>query len=178
MIVVRLDQILRRNFDPEVHHRIAVIRQNNLDQIFADVVDVALHRRENDLAARRRIGLLHELLQVAYGRLHRFGGLQHLRHDQLIVVEQPADLVHPRHQRAVDHIEWRRALGELAVEIGDEAILAALDDVVREAFVERNVGGVLLFLFHRVTKMRGDRGDVELIDRDLLVARLFAPVFR
>ena len=70
------------------------------------------------------------------GGLHRLGALQHFGDDQLVGVEQPADLVHAGHQRAVDDVERRRFLA-LEVEVGDEAVLRALDDVVGEALVER-----------------------------------------
>ena len=124
--LVGLDQLLRRHLDAEVDHLVAVVAEDDLDQVLADVVDVALHRGEDDLAARGGVGLLHELLEVADGGLHRLGRLQHLGDDQLVVVEQPADLGHARHQRAVDDVERRGAFRALAVEIGDQAVLACL----------------------------------------------------
>ena len=42
---------------------VAVVAQDDLDQVLADIVHVALHGGEHDLAARRRVGLLHELLR-------------------------------------------------------------------------------------------------------------------
>ena len=83
--------------------------------------------------------LLHEPLQMADGRLHGFRRLQHLRHNQLVVVEEPAHLGHPGHQRAVDDGQRRRALGELAIEVRDQAVPGPLDDVVGQALVERQV---------------------------------------
>ena len=80
-------------------------------------MDIALDGGEHDLAARGGVGLLHELLEVGDGGLHGLGRLQHLGHDQLVVVEQPADLRHAGHQRAVDDVERRRALLALAVQI-------------------------------------------------------------
>ena len=118
--------------------------EDDLDQVLADVVDVALHRGEDDLAARRGVGLLHELLEVVDRGLHRFGRLQHFGDDQLVVVEQPADLGHARHQRPVDDVERRGAFGALAVEVGDQAVLGAFDDVVRQPLVERQILGALL----------------------------------
>ena len=50
----------------------------------------------------------------------------------------------PGHQRAVDDVERRRAFGALAVEVGDQAVLGAFDDVVRQALIERQIRRVLL----------------------------------
>ena len=38
------------------------------------------------------------------------------------------------------------AFGALALEIGDQAVLAAFDDVVGEALIERQIGGLLFAL--------------------------------
>ncbi len=83
-----------------------------------------------------RLALLHERRQVVDRRLHRLGRLQHLRHDQLVGVEEPPDLVHAGHQRAVDDVE-RPGLLQLQVEVGHEPVARPLDDVAREALVER-----------------------------------------
>ena len=63
-------------------------------------------------------------------------------------------------------------------EIGDQAVLRALDDVVCEALVERQIGGFLLLPARCAAKMLGDGGDVKLIDGDLLVTRLQPPILR
>ena len=96
------------------------------------------------LAARGRVGLLHELLEVVHRGLHRLGRLQHFGDDQLVVVEQPADFGHARHQRTVDDVERRGAFGALAVQIGDQAVLGAFDDVVGQPLIERQILGALL----------------------------------
>ena len=40
MLLIGLDQVFRRHLDAEVHHIVAVIFENNLDEVFANVVDV------------------------------------------------------------------------------------------------------------------------------------------
>ncbi len=114
-----LNQRVRRNLDTQIDDVVAVVRKNDLHQILADVMHVALDRGQHDLAARRRVGLLHELLQVPDSRLHGFGRLQHLRHDQLVVVEQPPDFAHAGHQRAVDNVEGVHAFFEFPVQVGN-----------------------------------------------------------
>ena len=41
------------------------------------------------------LGLLHERFEIGDRGLHRLGALQHLGDDELVVVEEPADFVHP-----------------------------------------------------------------------------------
>ena len=83
--------------------------------------------------------LLHELLEMVHAGLHRFGRLQHFRDDQLVVVEEPPDFGHAGHQRAIDDVERRGAFRALAIQIGNQAVLGALNDVVGQPFVERQV---------------------------------------
>ena len=66
----------------------------------------------------------------------------------------------------------------LQVEIGDEAVLGAFDDVVGEALDRAGDRRLLFFcLAGRAAEMLGDGGDVKLVDGDLLFARLLAPIF-
>ena len=51
----RFDQHFRRHLDPQVHDLIAVVREDDVDQVLADVVDIALHRRQQDAPARRAV---------------------------------------------------------------------------------------------------------------------------
>ena len=91
--------------------------------------------------------------EIADRGLHGFGRLQHFGHNQLVVVEQPPDFRHAGHQRTVDDVERPGAFGALQVEIGDEAVLGAFDDVVGEALVERQIGGLGL---HRLPATCGN----------------------
>ena len=93
-----------------------------------------------------------------------------------MLLNRRPDLRHARHQRAVDDVERRGAFGQLAVEIIDQAVLRAFDDVVGQPFIERKIVGLLLLPSRRAAKMLRNRGDVELIDRGLLLARLLPPV--
>ncbi len=126
---------------PRLTTGIAVVGEDDLDQVFADVVDVALDGGQEHLAAGGGVGLLHELLEMVDGGLHGLGRLQHFGDDQLVVVEEAADLGHAGHQRAVDDVERGGAFGAFQVEIGNEAVLGAFDDVVGEALIEREIFG-------------------------------------
>ena len=141
VLAVSLDELLGRNFDPQIDDAITVVTENDLDQILADIVHVALHGGQNDLAARGAFGLLHECFEVTDRGFHGFGRLQHFRDNQLVVVEQAADFSHALHERAIDDVEWRGAFGALAVQICDQALFRAFDNVAGQALVERQISG-------------------------------------
>ena len=115
VFAVRANQFFGRNFDAQIDHIVAVVLENDLDQILADIVHVAFDRGEHHFGALFGVGLLHELFEVANRRFHRFGGLQDLRDNQLIVVEKPAHFAHPRHQRPVDDVKRRNVFGEFGI---------------------------------------------------------------
>ena len=97
---------------------------------------VTLDRGQDDRALVHPVHLLHERLQVLDRGLHGLGALQHLGHDEFVVVEQPADLVHAGHERAVDDVQCG-PLGQRRVQVGGQAVLGALDDEAGQAFVQR-----------------------------------------
>jgi len=87
VFLISLNQDLRRNLDSKIDYPIAVVAEDDLHQVLPNIMHIALHRRQNDLAARSALGLLHELLEMAHARLHRFRRLQNFGNDQLVVVE-------------------------------------------------------------------------------------------
>ncbi len=64
------------HLDAEVDDAVAVVAEDDFDQVFADVVDVAFDGGEDDFAAGGGVGLLHELFEMGDGGLHGFGRLQ------------------------------------------------------------------------------------------------------
>ena len=175
MLAPGLDQVVRRHLDAEIDHLITVVGEDNFDQIFADVVNVALDGGEHDSSARGRIGLLHELLQMIDGGLHRFSRLQHFGDDQFVVIEQAAHFGHAGHERPIDDVQRRRAFQPLQVQVGNQAVLGAFDDVAAQARIDVKLFRGLAF-FLPAAKVLGNRSDVILVDADFLFARLLAPV--
>ena len=53
MLAEALNQFVRSNFDAEVDDRIAVIAENDLDEVLADIVDIAFDSGEHNFAAGR-----------------------------------------------------------------------------------------------------------------------------
>src|SRR2546422_341 len=85
---------VRRLLDPEVHHTKTIVRQNDVDQILADVVDVAFHSRQNDGRFLRSCFLLHLRFEISDRLLHHTGCVEHRRQLHLSRAEQVADGLH------------------------------------------------------------------------------------
>ena len=58
---------------------------------------------------------------------------------------------------------------QFAVEIGDQAVLGAFDDVVGQALIQRQILGVLLHRASCLAEMLRDGGDVPLVQGGLLL---------
>eukprot|EP00754_Rhynchopus_humris_P019685 Rhum_TRINITY_DN14653_c10_g1::Rhum_TRINITY_DN14653_c10_g1_i1::g.106929::m.106929 len=123
--------------DSEVDDLVVVAAQHNTDDVLADVVHVALHRRQHDLALRRcvvaasRLLRLHERNQMRHSLLHDTGALDHLRQEHLSGSEQVAHDAHARHEGTFDDVQRLRVT--LLVEA---AFLRVLHDVRHNALHE------------------------------------------
>ena len=68
-----LDDRVDRHLLAQVVHGVAVVAEDRVDQVLADVVHVAIHRRQHDLALGRAIQLVEVALQVRDRPLHHLG---------------------------------------------------------------------------------------------------------
>ncbi len=114
-------------------NRVAVVGQNRVDEILADVVDVAIHRREHDGSFGRSFQSLQIVLKLVDGFLHRLGRLQHEGQNQFARAELVADLFHRRQQHIVQHFDGVAALRNRFVDIGFDALLFTMDDAVMQS---------------------------------------------
>ena len=114
--------------DAEVEHLEAGALEHHRDEVLADVVDVALHGADHDLADRLHAGLGEQRPQDRHARLHRVGGEQHLGHEEDAVAEVDADDAHPLDERLVQDVVGGPAAAEQEV--------GALGDLVGQAVVE------------------------------------------
>ena len=87
---------------PRLSDLVAVVGEDDVDEVLADVVHVALHRADHDAALPAGIGLLHVRLEERDGRLHRLRALEHERELHVARREQVADHLHPVEQHVVD----------------------------------------------------------------------------
>ena len=97
------DEFLGRDVDAEVEHGEAGALEHDVDEVLADVVDVALDGAHHVRADRLRAGLGQQRAQDVERTLHRPGGDQHLGHEVVAALEPRADLLERRDQRVVKH---------------------------------------------------------------------------
>ena len=103
------DHLGDAHLDAEVDHLVAVVGEDDVDQVLADVVDVALDRGQHDRALAALVGLLHVGLEVGDGRLHGLGRLEHEGQLHLAGGEEVAHRLHPGQQEVVDDGQGRVA---------------------------------------------------------------------
>src|SRR5262249_18627073 len=78
MLFKRLENVVNRLLDAKINDLVAVVGQDDIDQILTDVVYVALDRSQNHSAFGGCAALLfNEGLEEAHRGLHRFSRLQH-----------------------------------------------------------------------------------------------------
>ncbi len=131
MLPGRIENGRQGLLDAEIDDPIAVVGQDDVDQVLADVVDVAAHRGQHDRAFFVALDPLHMRFEKAHRRLHRFGRLQHKGQLHLAGAEQFADRLHPGKQDVVDDVE-RFPLCQRKVEVGLDPLAIAIDDALRQ----------------------------------------------
>ena len=128
MLLERGQVLLDRVVDPQVDHVEPGALQHHRHQVLPDVVDVALHGADHDLAHALGTGLRQQRSQDLHAGLHRVRGEQHLRHEQDPVAEVDPDDPHAFHERLVQDTICGPAATEEDVR--------ALDDLGCQAVVE------------------------------------------
>ncbi len=139
-----VDELRDRHLDPEVGHLVAVVGQDDVDQVLADVVDVALDGADHDPALAAGAAAFQVRFEVGHGPLHRLGRLQHERQLHLPGAEQLADHLHALEEHVVDDRQARPAAGQGLVEVGGEAVAVPVDDAGRQPLLHRPARAVLL----------------------------------
>ena len=141
-----------RDHDAKVDDLEIIALEDDADDVLADVVNVALDRRHDDPALRRRaFGLLRLDVgeQVGDGLLHHARRLDDLRQEHLAGAKQVADDVHPGHQRPFNDID-RAGCGQAGFfRVVDNISVQAFDKGVFEPLVDRPAAPFLGGLFRR-----------------------------
>ena len=130
-----LEDRLDRDLLAEVDDRVAVVREDRVDERLADVVDVAEHGREHDRALRVALELVEVLLELRDRALHDLGALQDERQDELAGAELVADLLHRRQQDLVE-----RRDGADLLDGGVDLVLDAVALAAQDVEVQRLLG--------------------------------------
>ena len=74
-----VDDGVERHLLAEVEHRVAVVAEDGVHQVLANVVHISVHGRKHHLALRVSLTLLEVLLEMRDRALHHLGALQHER---------------------------------------------------------------------------------------------------
>ena len=146
-----IENLLARLHDAEINYIEAVALQDDADDVLADVVHVAFHRRHQDLAVGfgrgvQRFFRLHIRHQVGHRFLHDAGRLDHLRQEHLAVAKQVTDHVHAVHQWPFDDMQRSFALLAGLFGVGFDELVDALDQCVFQTLGDRQGTPGLIFL--------------------------------
>ena len=146
-----VENLLRRRHDAQIHHLEVVALEHHADDVFADVVDIALDRGQHDpaVAAPLTIGLfrLDKRNQVSHGFFHHPRRFHHLRQEHLAGAEQVADHVHAVHQWSFDDLQRPVELLAGFLGVSFDKFVNALDQRVFQPFGHRPGTPFLLFLW-------------------------------
>ena len=112
MLLERREVVLDRVVDAEVDDLEPGALEHHRHEVLADVVDVALHGADHDLADALGAGLGQQRSKDRHARLHRVRGQQHLRNEQDAVAEVDADDAHALDQRVVQDALGRQPRSE------------------------------------------------------------------
>ena len=152
-----IEDVLQRLLDAEIDDLVAVVGEDDVDEVLADVVHVALHRGEDDEAALRPVDLFHVGLEKGRRRLHHLGRAQHEGELHLAGAEEIADHLHAVEQENVDDVE-RLVAFERQQQIVLEAGAVAVDDALRQPLLDR-LGALRLRVLRRGAVLEeGDEG--------------------
>ncbi len=136
VLLVGADQLGDPDLDAQVVDGVAVVPEDDVDQVLADVVDVPGHRGDDDRPPVGGVGPLHQRLEMRHGLLHRLGRLEHEGQLHLAAGEQLPHDLHPREQVVVDDVEGLPAFGQSQVEVLDHVGLVSVDDAAGQTLPE------------------------------------------
>ena len=139
-----VDELLQRRLDPDVVDLVAVVGEDDVDEVLADVVHVALDRADHEDALAAVVELLHVGLEVRDGGLHRLRALEHEGQLHLAAAEQVADDLHALEQHVVHDRQAPGAISSWRSRSDLETVAVAVDDPVLEELLDGPVGAVLL----------------------------------
>ena len=136
VLLGRVDDGVHRLLDTDVDDVVAIVGQDDVDQVLADVVNIALDRGEHHRALALFVGLLHVGLEVGHCGLHHLGALEDERQLHLAAGEQLTHDFHAFEKRIIDDLESRSG-DECLVEIGLKTLALTVDDSSFEPLIER-----------------------------------------
>ena len=151
-----LENSLARHHHAQIDHVIVVAGQNDAYDIFADVVHVTFHCRQDDFSLRfdnlsgralRRLLGLHKWGEVSDRFFHHAGRLYDLREKHLAGAKQIADDAHASHQRAFNDQQRPPELDARFFRVPLDVGVDSLYQCVRKALFYSSVAPLFRFLF-------------------------------
>ena len=141
---VRLDEFVDTDLDPEVVDPVSVVREDDVDQVLADVVHVAGDGGEHDRPPGGALGVGHVRFEVRHGHLHGFCGTEDEGELHVAGGEQVAHGLHPGEQDVVDDLERPVSGVEAFGEFLLESRRVAVDDPLAESPFDRPCGTLVV----------------------------------
>ena len=137
----------QRHLDAKIDHAIAVIGQDDIHQVLADIMHIALHRAQHDGALFLAGNLFHVRFQIGHGGFHRLGRLQHEGQLHLAGAKQFADHLHAIKQNIINDGKRRDTLGERVGQFIIQPLAVTINDAILEtpfhcfrALLRRGIG--------------------------------------
>ena len=108
----RSEDFLRWHHHAKIDDFVVVTLQHHTDNVFADIVHIALHGRDDHFAVAGAFLFagLNVRFEVRHRLLHHAGGFHHLRQEHFALAEQIANDVHAVHQRSFNNLDRARGL--------------------------------------------------------------------
>ena len=176
--LVRLvDNRLDRLLDADVVGGVAVVREDDIDKVLADVVDIPAHGGKDNAALAGAVGLLHVRLQVGDRGLHRLRALEDEGELHLAATKEFADDAHAVQQVLVDDRQ-RVHFAERLIEVEVDAPAVAIDDARLQPLLYRQQRAIdlgCLLCFHAFEK-REEVGERVVAVLAVLIRRAAAVV--
>ena len=138
MLERRLNHVRDRLLDPQVDRLVSVVREDDLNQVLADIVYIAADRRQHDRPLARRLKPVHVRLEVCHRTLHRLGRLQHKRQLHLARSKQIAHLLHRRQQQLIDDRNRFPTLKRL-IEVSLQTLALTINDAPMQPLLQRQI---------------------------------------
>ena len=124
------DDLIYGLLDTDVHDVVAVIGEDDVDEVLANVVDITANRGEHDCALASLIGFLHVRLQKRNRSFHYLCRLQHEWQLHLALTESLSDNLHALEQVVVDDVKRPDSILSGLIQIGLKPLCLTIDDAL------------------------------------------------
>ena len=125
--------------DAEIDHLVAVVREDDINEVLPDVVDISFDRRDHHRPLVRVSILFHERLQHGDRRFHDFGRLQNEWQLHLPGAKEISNHFHPIQEDRINDLK-RGVPFHPFLQIRLKPNLVSIDDAILEPFLYGRVG--------------------------------------